>query len=104
MKGSAQLGAHQPVVISVRPENVHLSETPHGSGAQNVHTGIVYQKVFLGECVDFQIKIGETLLLARAHSSIRTPVGDSIHISMNPDECVVVGDAGAPRSSADHDD
>jgi iron(III) transport system ATP-binding protein len=56
--------------------------------------------VFLGEYVDFQIKVGETILLARAHSSIRTPIGDPIHIRMNPEKCVAIADAAPARAAA----
>ena len=47
-------------------------------------------QVFLGECMDFQVRVGETLLLARAHPSLRTPVGGTVHITMNPEKCVAI--------------
>ena len=31
-------------------------------------------------------------LLARAHSSVRTPIGDSIQVRMNPEKCVAIAD------------
>jgi iron(III) transport system ATP-binding protein len=89
------------VVVSVRPEDVELSEaSPANTDVYNLCSGIVDQKVFLGEYVDFQIKVGEMLLLARAHSSIRTPIGDPIHMRMNPDKCVALTDAAPTRQAA----
>jgi iron(III) transport system ATP-binding protein len=101
VRGDAGLGANMPVVVSVRPEDVELSdEPPANADSYNLCTGLVDQKVFLGEYVDFQIKAGESLLLARAHSSIRTPVGDPIHMRMNPEKCIAIVDAAPAREAA----
>src|SRR5690349_14801518 len=56
------------VAISVRPEDVELSETrPPGD---NVWEGRVEQKVFLGEAVDFQVAVGPRMLLSRQHPTL----------------------------------
>jgi iron(III) transport system ATP-binding protein len=74
------------VVLSVRPEDVELSEArPEGA---NVWQGRVDQKVFLGEFVDFQVKLGERVLLSRRHPSLRTPIGDPIYVRLPPEKCV----------------
>jgi iron(III) transport system ATP-binding protein len=76
------------VALSVRPEDVELSETrPAGD---NVWEGRVDQKVFLGEAVDFQVKIGARTLLSRRHPTLRTKVGDAIYVQLNPDKCVAL--------------
>jgi hypothetical protein len=33
--------------------------------------------------------------LARAHPSLRTPVGETIHVAMNPEKCIAIPNAGA---------
>jgi iron(III) transport system ATP-binding protein len=77
------------VVISVRPEDIQLSETrPHGG--DNVLEGTVDTKVFLGESVDFQVKVKERALLSRAHPSLGTRVGHPIYMSLNPEKCVAL--------------
>jgi iron(III) transport system ATP-binding protein len=76
------------VLISIRPENIELSETPF-SGA-NAVVAKVDQKVFLGECTDFQVKLGERSLLARAHPSLETPVGQTLYTRMNPLKCISI--------------
>jgi iron(III) transport system ATP-binding protein len=83
------LGANDKAVIAIRPEDVALHETPPADG-RNACEGKVEAQVFLGECMDFQVRVGETLLLARAHPSLRTPVGGTLHISMNPEKCVAI--------------
>jgi len=74
------------VVLSVRPEDVDLAEArPEGA---NVWEARVDQKVFLGEFIDFQVKLGGRILLARSHPSLRTPVGDAIYVRLHPEKCV----------------
>jgi iron(III) transport system ATP-binding protein len=79
------------LVVSVRPEDVELSEEmPVSDGEYNVCSGIVDAKAFLGEHLDFQVKIGECVLLARGHPSLRTPVGQPIHVRMKTEKCVAI--------------
>jgi iron(III) transport system ATP-binding protein len=76
------------VVLSVRPEDIHLSESrPHG---ENVWQATVDQKVFLGEFADFQVAIGERRLQSRVHPSLRTRVGEPIFVRIDPEKCVAL--------------
>jgi iron(III) transport system ATP-binding protein len=84
------LEAGTKVVISVRPEDIRLSETRPPEGEDNVLEGTVDTKVFLGESVDFQVKVKERNLLSRAHPSLGTRVGHPIYLSLNPDKCVAL--------------
>jgi iron(III) transport system ATP-binding protein len=87
------------VSISIRPEDIELSEQrPQGP---NVCAGTVIAKVFLGDTVDFQVSVGNEALLARAHPSLRTPVGGPIFLSISTEKCIalagekgVTGDKG----------
>jgi iron(III) transport system ATP-binding protein len=76
------------VVLSVRPEDIHLSEArPQGD---NVWEGTVDQKVFLGEFADFQVAVGERRLQSRVHPSLRTRVGEPIYVRIDPEKCVAL--------------
>src|SRR5712671_2916142 len=77
------------VTLSVRPENVELSESDMG-GAANRFTGTVSSKVFQGDFADFQIRVGGVTLLARTHPSLRTPTGGAIHLSILAEKCIVL--------------
>ena len=82
------LGTADKVLLSVRPEDVDLAESkPEGA---NVREGKVDQKVFLGECVDFQVKLGNRTLLSRRHPSLRTPVGHAIFVRLDPEKCIAL--------------
>ena len=89
------------VAISVRPEDVEILEhPPAGSDGTatggNIVRGVVDQKVFLGEFIDFKVKVGDYMLQARVHPSVRTPVGGEAIMRMNPDKCVAIAEtAGA---------
>jgi iron(III) transport system ATP-binding protein len=67
---------------------VELTEARPPGG--NVWEGRVDQKVFLGEAVDFQVKVGPRTLLSRRHPTLRTRVGDTIFVQLNPEKCVVL--------------
>ncbi len=83
-----ELRSNDRIVFSVRPEDVELVEArPEG---RNVWEARVDQKVFLGEFVDFQVKLGERILLARCHPSLRTRIGDAIFVKLHPEKCVAV--------------
>jgi iron(III) transport system ATP-binding protein len=87
--------------IAIRPENVELSEEPGNGSPVNRYSGAVDQKVFLGDFVDLQVKAGDLVLLSRAHPSLRTPVGGTLHIHMPPEHCVVLHEGGAAKPSQD---
>jgi iron(III) transport system ATP-binding protein len=92
--------------VSVRPEDVELSEQPppqdnrdkadgekadgDNADGDNFCVGEVQAKAFLGDCLDFQVKIGDFIVLARVHPSLRTPVGDKIYVRMRAEKCVAV--------------
>jgi iron(III) transport system ATP-binding protein len=87
------LTANDAVVVSVRPEDVELSELPQQyTDGDNFCTGAVRAKAFLGDCLDFQVEIGDFILLARAHPSLRTPVGGQVYVRMRTEKCIAVRD------------
>jgi len=86
--GTEVLKADDKVLVSVRPEDVELAEAKPQGG--NVWEALVDQKVFLGECVDFQVKLGDRMLMSRRHPSLRTPIGHAIFVQLPPDKCVAL--------------
>jgi iron(III) transport system ATP-binding protein len=90
----------QTVVISVRPEDVELIETePPAAAGDNVVRATVHAKDFLGEYLDFHVKVGDVVLQARAHPSLRTPTGDPIFVRMKSEKCVAIPTDMAPKSA-----
>jgi iron(III) transport system ATP-binding protein len=87
-----------PVVVSVRPEDLELSERDIAPAAdENVIRATVHAKDFLGEYLDFQVKVGDVVLQARAHPSLRTPTGEPIFVRMRAEKCVAIRTDAASR-------
>jgi iron(III) transport system ATP-binding protein len=90
VKSDHVLQENSAISISVRPEDVHLSDTAPAGPAQNAVTGIVDQAVFLGEYMDMKVRLGEYEMLARAHPTLRAHAGGQIHLRLDPEKCVAV--------------
>ena len=93
LKAHASEGVHKnaSVVVSVRPEDVELSEAPPAAAdGDNVCKGTVDARDFLGDYLDFHVKVGDVVLLAKAHPSLRTPTGDSIYLHMKAEKCIAI--------------
>jgi iron(III) transport system ATP-binding protein len=86
----SELGPGMRVTVSIRPEDVELLEQAPAERSPNLTSGLVDQMVFLGDFIDCQIKIGDLILLSRAHPSLRTAVGGKIYVRTNPDKCVAI--------------
>jgi len=90
------------VIVSIRPEDVELSEQePQAATGENVIRATVHNKDFLGEYLDFHVKVGDVVLQARAHPSLRTPTGDPIFVRMKADKCIAIASDKPPKTVAD---
>jgi iron(III) transport system ATP-binding protein len=90
------------VIVSVRPEDVELSEQePAAAEGDNIIRATVHAKDFLGEYLDFQVKVGDVVLQSRAHPSLRTPTGEPIYVRMRSEKCVAIPSAAAPSPAAE---
>jgi iron(III) transport system ATP-binding protein len=78
------------VVLTVRPEDVELAETPL-AGA-NAWTAVVDQKAYLGESIDFRVRVAERVLLARAHPRLATKIGEPLHVRIAPESLLALRD------------
>jgi iron(III) transport system ATP-binding protein len=89
----------QKVILSIRPEDVRLSEK-QPSSQSNVITGTVDQKVFLGESLDWQLKVGSRTVLSRTHPTIYTKVGEQVWAHIDADKCVAMPAAAELQKAA----
>jgi iron(III) transport system ATP-binding protein len=85
---SGPLRAGDAVVLTVRPEDVELSES--ALAAPNSWRAAVEQKVFLGESIDFRVRIGDRVLLSRAHPRLSTRIGQPIHVGIACDKLLAL--------------
>jgi len=91
-RGVDSLKSGEEVVLSIRPEDIELSE--RRQDGENTYEATVDQKVFLGEFIDFQVMIGRRSVQSRAHPSLRTPVGERLYVRIDPDKCVALKASG----------
>jgi iron(III) transport system ATP-binding protein len=84
----AGLREGEAAVLSIRPEDIEFSE--HRPDGLNVRECTVHAKIFLGEYLDFQVKVGERVLLARVHPSVRTPLGRVAYLQVRPEKCIAI--------------
>jgi iron(III) transport system ATP-binding protein len=77
-------------LISVRPEDIELMSQK--ADDINVAEGTVDTKVFLGEYMDYQVKVADRQLLARVHPSFNVPTGTKVYLRMNPEKCICIPD------------
>ena len=88
---SEGVSRNMAVIVSVRPEDVELSEGPPPTAdGENVYKGTVSAKDFLGDYLDFHVRVGDVVLQAKAHPSLRTPTGDAIYLRMKAHKCVAI--------------
>jgi iron(III) transport system ATP-binding protein len=92
------VGKSMQVTVSVRPEDVELSEAPFPpADGDNVLQGTIAARDFLGDTQDVHVRIADVRLLARAHPSLRPPVGGPVHLRINAEKCIAIAsDMRAP--------
>lgn len=79
------------VLVSIRPEDVTIRD---GSARPGAWEGTVQQVVFLGESVDCRLAVGELMLRAHVHPSLRVKRGDTVSLEFNPERCVAIRPEG----------
>ena len=83
------------VIVSVRPRTWNCPEARRPQAmARTSTTAPSAAKEFLGDYLDFHVKVGDVVLLAKAHPSLRTPTGDAIYLRMKAHKCVAIPGVG----------
>ncbi|MDA8124707.1 MAG: ABC transporter ATP-binding protein [Deltaproteobacteria bacterium] len=85
--GEAKAG--DAVLIFIRPENLRIV-TASDASPENTYPGEVHSLVFLGECVDCQIRSQALLLKARLHPSCGLHEGAGIRFRVDPDAAICI--------------
>ncbi len=80
------LRAGEAMLLSIRPEDIEPA-TGVDDGFTTL-SGVVVQKVFLGERLDLQLRIGERQLLMRAHPSFAVEVGQALRVRIRAPQCI----------------
>ena len=81
-----ELGAGEPVVIVVRPEDVNLVTEP-SPGDENVLEGKVEAVIFMGDALECQVAVGTKTLRLKLHPSSPVARGKTVQLELPPERC-----------------
>jgi ABC-type Fe3+/spermidine/putrescine transport system ATPase subunit len=93
---TVDLGDGDDCVVSIRPEQVQVLPDTTGSGP-NYFPGTVVNRLFTGECMDYQIQIGADTIRCRTAASLRIGTGKPVTLSLPPEHCIALR-----RNEAEH--
>ncbi len=75
--------------LCIRPEFMHL-RPGEGEPAPNRVRGRIESLAFVGEFYEAQMRVGDTLLLARTEPEVELRVGDAVHFALDPAHCLLL--------------
>ncbi len=85
----------QEVDVAVRPENVEFlgqsrASRPHGD--LNIFDARVDRATYVGELIDYQLTLGDSLIRAKGDVRRKRAVGETVKIYIDPDQLPVLGE------------
>ena len=86
------LSVGEDVTVSVRPENVMVEPLPDGaSPGPSLWRGCLDTRVFLGDSVDFRIRVNDKTIRAKSHPSAAVPTEGELLVRLPKEGCAIVG-------------
>lgn len=76
--------------VVIRPENLQLSESPLEATTGTVLEATVTQATFLGDCIEYELSVGDFTLVSRAHPTMSLKPGSRIYVRFPADTAVAV--------------
>jgi iron(III) transport system ATP-binding protein len=86
------------VVVSVRPEDVHLHKQAPSQRA-NLLEATIESVMFVGEFVDCRLNVGGQEMRTRQHPNLQVSRGDKVLIELPPEACAVLRDDMEPSAT-----
>ncbi len=83
------VGDGDDCVVSIRPEQIQVMADTTASGP-NMFSGTVVTRLFTGDCMDYQIRIGEATIRCRTPASQRFSTGKPITLSLPSEHCIAL--------------
>jgi iron(III) transport system ATP-binding protein len=82
------------IAFSIRPHQIALATSPAGAERTNVLQGTVERVSFLGDGIDYHIRVAASDLVLRvaAPTSPRRRAGESVDLHIDPAACVLLAD------------
>lgn len=84
----ASLASGEPVTVSIRPEDVELTVMP--DHAEGDWRGEVVNKAFLGDAVEYLVKVADAEVRARCHPTVSLLPGDSVEVVVRAEASTLI--------------
>ena len=88
-----------PVVVSIRPHEIRLvTRGQPGLADPNVLTGVVQRASYLGDAVDYQVRVNgsDVVLRVTAPPPAAVRSGETVTLAVAPEACVPLTDSETP--------
>jgi iron(III) transport system ATP-binding protein len=79
------------VCLTIRPEDLSVGESP-SDGERNVLPAVVQSVTFMGEALEYKLRVGSATLSARGRSRMTHQAGSSVWVHIPDDACTVISD------------
>ncbi len=96
------LSKGDPVVVSVRPEDVRLHKQAPATQRPNLLEARVDSVMFVGEFIDCRLAVGGQEIRTRQHPNLTLQRGERVLLELPPEACAVLRD-DFDRGSAESD-
>jgi iron(III) transport system ATP-binding protein len=84
------LEVNQSVLLFVRPNDIEFAD---GGRDDNILTGVVQKATYLGNCVDYRVRVGESLeLRVQAASNRRHAPNDPVRLRIPTERCQIISE------------
>jgi iron(III) transport system ATP-binding protein len=85
----AETSLGDAVALTVRPENIHIAETPPVEGA-NIVAGRVAMVIYLGNMLECTVTVGPESIRVQLHPSIELERGASVNLCLPAEHCLAI--------------
>ncbi len=89
---AADLTAGQKVTLAIRPEHIklHSHQAAAGEAAVNLFEGTVVRGAYLGDIIDYRIKVGEWILRAHLGTDKALEPGQRVWVAFSPEQVTLM--------------
>jgi iron(III) transport system ATP-binding protein len=89
---AADLNPGQKVTLAIRPEHIslHPDKTAVGAANANLFEGIVIRGAYLGDIIDYRIKVGEWILRAHLGTDRALKPNQRIWVAFSPEQVTLI--------------
>jgi iron(III) transport system ATP-binding protein len=78
----AALSRGDRVIVAVRPENLALTKVEPADESTGPWNGVIETRAFLGESIDYIVKIGDLTVRSRVNPSVLISTGDHVKVKV----------------------